>query len=287
MKPHRVPSQDCIRQAQDAADAGVPRKSLDRRALVTGSSRGIGRATAIALARAGARVVLTSRGGEDLEAAARAVADAGPEPRIEICDFADAGQIEALFDRLAADGEAIEILVNNVGAGRMADFLDVPDEEWMHLWELNVMSAVRCTRRVLPGMRERRWGRIVNVSSSAGIRPSARWPHYAPTKAALQALTMVLADGYAKEGITVNAVCPGPTLSPSWTAGDGLAASIAEAQETTRARVLESVGARIPAGRMGEPEEIGAAVAFLASEEASFVNGAVLSVDGGNVHVTG
>lgn len=258
---------------------------MQRSALITGSSRGIGRATAVALARAGARVVLTSRGGADLEAAARAVADAGPDPRVETCDFGDAGQIEALFDRLAGDGETIAILVNNVGAGRMGDFLEVPDAEWSRFWELNVMSAVRCVRRVLPGMRELGWGRIVNVSSSAGIRPSARWPHYAPTKAALQALTMVLADGYAKEGITVNAVCPGPTLSPTWTAGDGLAATIAEAQGTTKARVLESVGARIPAGRMGEPEEIGAAIAFLVSEEASFVNGAVLSVDGGNVHI--
>ncbi|MGH7550627.1 MAG: SDR family NAD(P)-dependent oxidoreductase [Gemmatimonadota bacterium] len=259
---------------------------MERLALVTGSSRGIGRATAIALARAGARVVLTSRGGDDLKAAAREVAGAGPEPRVETCDFGFAGQIEALFDRLDSDGEAVDVLVNNVGAGRMGDFLDVPDTEWTILWELNVMSAVRCTRRVLPGMRERHWGRIVNVSSSAGIRPSARWPHYAPTKAALQALTMVLADGYAKDGVTVNAVCPGPTLSPTWTAGNGLAASIAEAQGTTSARVLEAVGGRIPAGRMGEPGEIGAAIVFLASEEASFVNGAVLSVDGGNVHVT-
>lgn len=258
-----------------------------RRALVTGSSRGIGRAAAIALAGPGRRVVLTSRGGADLEEAGRAVAAAGAEPRVERCDFADAGAIESLFDRLAEDGETIDILVNNVGVGRMADFPEVPDEEWARFWELNVMSAVRCTRRALPGMRERGWGRIVNVSSSAGIRPSARWPHYAPTKAALQALTMVLADGYAKSGITVNAICPGPTLSPTWTAGDGLAARLAGAQGTTQAAVLESVAARIPAGRMGEPEEIGAAIAFLASEEASFVNGAVLSVDGGSVHVIG
>ncbi|MGH7571853.1 MAG: SDR family NAD(P)-dependent oxidoreductase [Gemmatimonadota bacterium] len=256
-----------------------------RTALVTGSSRGIGRAAAIALARAGVRVVLTSRGGADLEAAAREVAAAGPEPRALRCDFGDAGQIEALFDRLADEGEAVDILVNNVGVGRMADFLDVPDAEWTRFFEVNVMSAVRCSRRVLPGMQERRWGRIVNVSSTAGIRPSARWPHYAPTKAALQALTMVLADDCAKDGITVNAVCPGPTLSSLWTADDGLAARIAEAQEATKERVLESVGARIPAGRMGEPEEIGAAIAFLASEEASYVNGAVLSVDGGIVHI--
>lgn len=258
---------------------------MRRCALVTGSSRGIGRATAIALAQAGSRVVLSSRGGDDLETAAHAVAAAGPEPRVEACDFGDARQIDGLFNRLAADGEAIDILVNNVGLSRMGDFLEVADEEWTRSWVLNVMSAVRCTRRALPEMRERGWGRIVNVSSSAGIRPSARWPDYAPAKAALQALTMVLADGYAKDGITVNAVCPGPTLSPAWTAANGLAEHVAQTQGTTPARVLESVAARVPAGRMGEPEEIAAAIAFLASEEASFVNGAVVSVDGGNVHI--
>ena len=256
-----------------------------RTALVTGSSRGIGRASAIALARSGARVLLTSRGGEDLEEAGRQVAAAGPEPRIERCDFADPHAIESLFDRLAADGVAVDILVNNVSLSRMRDFLEVPDAEWARAWELNVMSAVRCTRRALPGMRERGWGRIVNVSSSAGIRPSARWPDYAPAKAALQALTMVLADGYAKDGITANAVCPGPTRSPAWTAVGGLGDRLAMSGGTSRDEVLESVGSRIPAGRMGEPEEIAAAIAFLASEEASFVNGAVLSVDGGNVHI--
>jgi NAD(P)-dependent dehydrogenase (short-subunit alcohol dehydrogenase family) len=168
----------------------------------------------------------------------------------------------------------------------MADFLEVPDEEWAAIWELNVMSAVRCTRRSLPRMREQGWGRIVNVSSSAGIRPSARWPHYAPTKAALQALTMVLADAYGRDGVTVNAVCPGPVLSPTWTAEDGLAARLAEGRGKTKEEVLSAVGSRIPVGRMGEPEEIAAAIAFLASDEASFVNGAVVSVDGGNVHVT-
>lgn len=256
-----------------------------RTALVTGSSRGIGRASAIALARGGARVVLTSRGGEDLEEAGRQVAAAGAEPRIELCDFADPHAIESLFDRLAVGGVAIDILVNNVGLSRMGEFLELADDEWARSWELNLMSAVRCTRRALPGMRERGWGRIVNVSSSAGIRPSARWPDYAPAKAALQALTMVLADGYAKDGITANAVCPGPTRSPTWTAEGGLGDHLAASRGTTRDEILESVGSGIPAGRMGEPEEIAAAIAFLASEEASFVNGAVVSVDGGNVHI--
>jgi 3-oxoacyl-[acyl-carrier protein] reductase len=255
-----------------------------RTALVTGSSRGIGRATAVALAAGGARVVLTARGTANLEEAARAVLAVGPEPRVEACDFEEAPQIDSLFDRLAADGVAIDILVNNVGIARIARFDEVPDREWARDWELNVMSAVRCSRRAIPSMRARGWGRIVNVASSAAKRPSARWPHYATTKAALLGLTMVLADTYARDGITVNAVCPGPVASPMWTGESGLANVVARPGES-REDVLERVGAGIPIGRMGEPEEIAAAIAFLASDAASYVNGAALSVDGGNLRI--
>ncbi len=252
-------------------------------ALVTGSSRGIGRATAESLAARGATVVVTAREPADLEEAARAVAARGPAPRVERCDFGSADEIERLFDRLAEARVEIDVLVNNVGIARIASFDEIGDAEWARNWEINVMSAVRCARRAIPGMRARGWGRIVNVSSTAGKRPSARWPAYAPTKAALQALTMVLADDLGEAGVTVNAVCPGPVRTRLWTApGEGLAARLAGDDEG-RAAVLERVGAGLPAGRMGEPGEIAAAIAFLASPAAAFVNGAVLAVDGGNV----
>jgi NAD(P)-dependent dehydrogenase (short-subunit alcohol dehydrogenase family) len=256
-----------------------------RVALVTGSSRGIGRATAVALASRGARVILTARGREDLEAATEEAARAGPSPRGEECDFEDPAQIESLFDRLKADRIAIDILVNNVGLARMARFDEVPDEEWHRDWELNVMSAVRCCRRVIPGMRRAGWGRIVNVASSAAKRPSARWPHYATTKAALLGLTMTLADAYGRDGITVNAICPGPVASSLWTGEGGFADRIAEERGVTRESVLEEVGKGIPLGRMGEPEEIAAAIAFLCTDAARFVHGAAFSVDGGNVRI--
>jgi len=258
--------------------------TLARNALVTGSSRGIGRATAVLLARRGARVALSARGRDDLEGAAGEVAAAGSEPLAVECDFGDPASIGALFDRLEGAGFTPDILINNVGVARMAPFDEVGDEEWLRNWEVNVMSAVRCCRRVLPAMVTRGWGRIVNVSSSSGKRPSARWAAYAPTKAALQALTIVLADEYGGHGITVNAVCPGPVRSPLWTADGGLWSGVARPGEDREA-ALARVGDRLPAGRMGEPAEVAAAIAFLCSEEASWVHGAVLSVDGGNVRL--
>ncbi len=252
-----------------------------RTALVTGSSRGIGRATAIALAEAGMSVVLTARGPDDLADAAEAVAAAGREPRVERCDFAEADDVAALFDRLESDGVEVDVLVNNVGVARMAAFEEVDDEEWQLNWSVNVMSAVRCGRRVLPGMAARGWGRVVNVSSSAGKRPSPKWPAYAPTKAALQALTIVWARTYGDAGVRVNAVCPGPVKTPMWTAADGLWREVAG----ERTEALERVGEKLPVGRMGEPEEVAAVIAFLCGDAAAWVHGSVLSVDGGNVGI--
>lgn len=252
-----------------------------RTALVTGSSRGIGRATAVALAEAGLPVVLTARGRDDLEDAAEAVTSAGGEARVERCDFADPDAIDGLFDRLETDGIEVDVLVNNVGVARMATFEEVDDEEWQLNWSINVMSAVRVGRRAIPGMARRGRGRVVNVSSSAGKRPSSRWAAYAPTKAALQALTIVWARTYGEAGIRVNAVCPGPVKTPMWTARDGLWREVAD----DRAEALERVGEKLPVGRMGEPEEVAAAIAFLCGESASWIHGAVLSVDGGNVGI--
>jgi NAD(P)-dependent dehydrogenase (short-subunit alcohol dehydrogenase family) len=255
-----------------------------RTALVTGSSRGIGRATAVALARSGVRVALAARRRADLEDAAAEVAAAGSEPLVETCDFAEPAAIQSLFGRLEAAGFPPDILVNNVGVARIASFEEVDDEEWQRNWEVNVMSAVRCCRLAVPGMKERGWGRVVNVSSSAGKRPSARWAAYAPTKAALQGLTIVLADELRRTGVTVNAVCPGPVRSSLWTAADGLWSSIARGGEG-REEVLRRVASDLPGGRMGEPEEVAEAISFLCSEPASWIHGAVLSVDGGSLRL--
>jgi NAD(P)-dependent dehydrogenase (short-subunit alcohol dehydrogenase family) len=147
------------------------------------------------------------------------------------------------------------------------------------------MSYVRAIRAAVPGMRERGYGRIVNVSSTAGKRPSTGMPDYSVSKAAVLSLSRLVADLYAKDGILCNAVAPGPTASPAWLAPGGLADQAAERGGNSRGEVLAGVGAGRPLGRMAEPEEIAAVVAFLCSDRASYVTGAAWSADGGTVPI--
>jgi len=178
-----------------------------------------------------------------------------------------------------ADLGGLDILVNNVGIARHARFEDVPDEEWDAYWQLNVMSYVRTTRAALPHLREG-GGAIVNVSSTAGKRPSTGMPHYSVTKAAVLSLSRLVADLYAKDGVRCNAVTPGPTATEAWLGEGGLAD-----QQGARDEVLERVGAARPLGRLAAPEEIAAVIVFLCSERASYVTGAAWSADGGTVPI--
>jgi 3-oxoacyl-[acyl-carrier protein] reductase len=147
------------------------------------------------------------------------------------------------------------------------------------------MSYVRAIRAVLPGMRERGFGRIVNVSSTAGKRPSTSMPDYSVTKAAVLSLSRLVADLYAKDGILCNAVAPGPTATPAWLADGGLADQTAKHSGKTREEVLADVGKGRPLGRLAEPEEIAAVIVFLCSDRANYVTGAAWSVDGGTVPI--
>ncbi|MER3412541.1 MAG: NAD(P)-dependent oxidoreductase [Thermoleophilia bacterium] len=180
----------------------------------------------------------------------------------------------------AAELRGLDVLVNNVGIARQARFEDVEDAEWDAYWQLNVMSYVRAIRAALPLMRERRGGAIVNVSSTAGKRPSTGMPHYSVTKAAVLSLSRLVADLYAKEGIRCNAVAPGPTATDAWLGEGGLAD-----QQGDREEVLRRVGAGRPLGRLAQPEEIASVIVFLCSERASYVTGAAWSADGGTVPI--
>ena len=249
----------------------------DRTCLVTGSTSGIGFETAKSLAAEGARVVVTGRDAQRVE---QARVDAGAAVGI-VADLSD----PAAAERLVSEVGRVDCLVNNVGAAYQAAFDELSDEQWDSMWQLNVMSYVRCIRAVLPAMREAGRGVIVNVSSTAGKRPSTGMPNYSVTKAAVLSLSRLVADLYAKDGIRCNAVAPGPTATGAWLSEGGLADQQAARSINTRVEVLEAVGRGRPLGRLAEPEEIASVIVFLCSDRASYVTGAAWSADGGTVPI--
>jgi 3-oxoacyl-[acyl-carrier protein] reductase len=261
-----------------------------RACAVTGASRGIGRETARLLCAEGAEVLLVARSADSLAEAAAECESAGAPVQGRAAPLAldvtapDAG--ERIVAEAADRFGKLDVLVNNAGTARRRDLEDVPDEDWQAAWDLNVMAPLRAMRAAVPGMVERGWGRIVNVSSSAGKRPSVETSEYSVAKAAELSLSRVFADRYASQGVLVNAICPGPTSSELWTDSGGLADQARERSgASTRDEVLESVGASRPVGRFAEVGEIAGAIVFLCSERASYVAGAAWSVDGGSVQV--
>jgi 3-oxoacyl-[acyl-carrier protein] reductase len=258
----------------------------DRVCVVTGASRGIGRETARMLCAEGASVLLVARGGEDLaEARERCAAEGGRAEALELdVTGPDAG--DRMRDETESRFGGIDVLVNNAGASRWRDLDDVPDEDWYAAWELNVMAPLRAMRAAIPRMAERGWGRVVNVASTAAKRPSANMAEYSVAKAAELSLSRLFADRHAKEGVLVNAICPGPTKSELWMDEGGLLdQSQSLAGHDTREDALEAAGAKRPIGRLAEVHEVAAAIVFLCSERASYVAGAAWSVDGGTVQV--
>jgi 3-oxoacyl-[acyl-carrier protein] reductase len=248
--------------------------------VVTGSTGGIGRETARLLCDEGARVVVTGRTPEHVE---QARLEIGAELGV-VLDLAEPGAPRALIAEAERVGP-VNVLVNNVGVAYQLAFEDVSDRQWDEMWQLNVMSYVRAIRAVLPGMRERGGGAIVNVSSTAGKRPSTSMPNYSVTKAAVLSLSRLVADLYANDGIRCNAVTPGPTATEAWLGEGGLADQQAARSGKTKEAVLEAVGKGRPLGRLAEPEEIAAVIVFLCSDRASYVTGAAWSADGGTVPI--
>jgi NAD(P)-dependent dehydrogenase (short-subunit alcohol dehydrogenase family) len=249
----------------------------DRVCLVTGSTAGIGLATAKLLVAEGARVAVTGRDPARVEHAKN---ESGAAVGVA-ADLSD----PAAAERLVAEVGPVDCLVNNVGEAYQVSFDDLTDEQWDSMWQLNVMSYVRCIRAALPGMRSAGRGVIVNVSSTAGKRPSTGMPNYSVTKAAVLSLSRLVADLYAKDGIRCNAVAPGPTATGAWLDEGGLADQQAARSNNTRLEVIEAVGKGRPLGRLAEPDEIASIICFLCSERSSYVTGAAWSADGGTVPI--
>jgi 3-oxoacyl-[acyl-carrier protein] reductase len=261
-----------------------------RACVVTGASSGIGRETARLLCAEGAKVLLVGRNEERLveaqdEAVAAGSAARGEAERMAL-DVTDGDAGERMLAAAAESFGGLDVLVNNAGAAQWRRLDDVPDEDWYAQYELNVMAPLRAMRAAAPQMAERGWGRIVNVCSTAGKRPSAAMPEYSVAKAAELSLSRLFADRHAKQGVLVNAICPGPVESELWMDAGGLLDQSHEMSgAASRDQVLAEAGAKRPIGRLAEVGEIAAAIVFLCSERASYVAGAAWSVDGGTVQV--
>ena len=244
-----------------------------KRAVVTGASLGIGEATVKELADLGAEVIFCARNSDAVEA----LATYSDKVTGIVADMGDQASTEAFLDAVEASGTT-DILVNNVGASPSRNFLYMSDEDWHSLNELNLMSAVRCTRRLLPAMRKQKWGRIVMIASGAAKYPNAALVDYGTTKAAMISLSKSLSKKYGGDGVLTNSVLPGLIHTAMW---ERAATEIAEANNSTMDDVLANNGKGVPVGRYGTSEEVANVIAFLCTDAASYVNGAAIEVDGG------
>jgi len=254
-----------------------------RKALVTGSTRGIGRATAEALLREGAEVVVNGRSDETVDEAVNELAERGPVHGAP-GDLGTPDGVEAVIEAATADGP-VDILVNNVGIFEPAPFAQIDDESWMRHWAVNVMSGVRLTRRLLPGMKERGWGRVIFVSSESGVQIPEEMIQYGVTKTAQIGLARGIAETTKGAGdVTVNSVLPGPTASEGVnTFLEERAEQEGVSLEELEAQFFEEARPTSLLQRFAEPEEVAALITYLCSPVASATNGAAVRVDGGVV----
>lgn len=250
-------------------------------ALVAAASRGLGKAVAWELAREGARVAICARGETAVHAAAAEIAaDTGSEVFPVVADVTQPEDIQRLVTNVEEQFGRIDILVSNAGGPPTGTFLDFDDAAWEAALQLNLMSTIRLCRAVLPGMRARGWGRIVNITSASVKQPMDGLILSSTARSGVVGLAKTLSNECAAEGITVNNVCPGYTLTDR-------VKNLAEKQATKDGKsvqeIIEGFAAEIPARRLGRPEEPAALVVFLASERAAYITGTTIQVDGGYV----
>lgn len=257
----------------------------NKRVVITGATAGIGRGIAHCFADEGSQLAICGRTINPLESVRKESEQKGAQVTAIQADMTKAAEVEHFIMASQAAMGGIDVLVNCVGGvDQLLPFEELNDDDWQNIWELNVMSAVRVTRAALPIMKPNGWGRIINIASESGIQPDPFMPHYNAVKAALITFTKSMSKALAGDGIMVN------TVSPAMTRNDDVDNFIKQRAEQDNSSLLEAEQAlmrdlrpNIVLGRPGEPEEVGAAVVFLASEQASFITGTNLRADGGSV----
>lgn len=243
-----------------------------RVALVSGAGRGIGRGIALALARSGHAVGIGDLREPESNETVAMIRQIGGRALFVPLDVASNAQVLAAVARVGTELGPISVVVNNAGWDELKPFIATDEAFWQKVVDINYLGTLRMIHAVLPGMLERRWGRVINIASDAARVGSSLEAVYSGAKGAIVSFTKTLAREVARKGITANSVCPGPTNTPGFQSAMG---------GDDQAKVLEAMKRAVPIGRLGEPEDIGAAVAFLASEGAGFVTGQTLSVSGG------
>ncbi len=261
-------------------------KSTERIALVTGGSKGLGRAIARELSEQGRTLILCSRDKQALTTAARELVCQGGSCHIIAADLSQPDEISRLQEEVISQFGRLDILVNNVGGIKsFMPFEQISDQEWMRIFELNFFASMRVTRAFLPVMQAHKWGRIINISSEVGVQPEPLAQHYCAAKAAINNLTKSLSLVYGKQGILINAVSPAFIMTPEI---EQLIGDMAKKKGSTPAALVASLldhqhRSKHALPRPAQPEEVASLVAFLASESASYINGSNFRVDGGSV----
>jgi NAD(P)-dependent dehydrogenase (short-subunit alcohol dehydrogenase family) len=254
-------------------------------AIVSGASKGIGKAIAVALAHEGVRVGLMARGAGALEDTLDEIKGNDGTAMIVTADGTDADSVTGAVTQLTDAYSGLDIVVNNLGgAEKLGAFEDLSDEDWFDAYDLNVLSAVRLVRSSLPWLRQSPAARIINISSIVGLQPGVYNPHYSATRAALLNVSKSLANLLAEDGVLVNSIAPGPVDTDAW---GRVVEQVAERSGITadeaRADMEERESIKIPLGRIGDPTDVAGCAVFLASKQASWITGACFHIDGGKL----